>query len=66
VDRLRITVSHTDLFGLVGLLGHPGVSSVDVVLKELVLAEGGGADGALVGEVGRLQGLPVVLGHVVQ
>ncbi len=37
-----------------------------MILEELVLAEGGGADGALVGEMGRLQRLPVVLGHVVE
>ncbi len=37
-----------------------------MVLEELVLAKGGGADGALVGEVGGLQRLPVVLRHVVQ
>jgi hypothetical protein len=59
-------LKNTGLFGLVGLLGDPRVSSVDVVLEELVLAKGGGADGALVGEVGGLQRLPVVLGHVVQ
>ena len=54
------------LLGLVPLLGHPAVRGVDVVLEQLVLAEGGGAHGALVGEVGGLQGLAVVLGHVVE
>ena len=39
---------------------------VHVVLEQLVLAEGGGADRALVRQVRRLQGLAVVLGHVVQ
>ena len=37
-----------------------------MVLKQLVLTKRSSADGALVGEVGWLQGLPVVLGHVVQ
>ena len=39
---------------------------VHVVLEQLVLAEGRRADRALVREVSRLQGLAVVLGHVVQ
>ena len=39
---------------------------VHVVLEQLVLAEGGGADRALVRQVRRLQGLAVVLGHMVQ
>ena len=42
------------------------MSGVDVVLEQLVLAEGGRADGALVGQVGGLQRLPVVLRHVVK
>ena len=42
------------------------MSRIDVGLKEFVLAEGGFADCALVGEVGRLQGLLVVLRHVIQ
>ena len=42
------------------------MSGVDVVLEELVLAEGGGADRALVRQVSRLQRLAVVLRHVVQ
>ena len=54
------------LFVLVGLLGHPRVGGVHVVLKQLVLTKRSSADGALVGEVGWLQGLPVVLGHVIQ
>ena len=37
-----------------------------MVLKQLVLTKRSSADGALVGEVGWLQGLPVVLGHVIQ
>ena len=37
-----------------------------MVLKQFVLTKGGCADGAFVGEVGRLQGLPVVLGYVIQ
>jgi len=37
-----------------------------VVLKQFILTKRGCADGAFVGEVGRLQGLAVVLGYVVQ
>ena len=54
------------LLALVALLGHAAVGCVHVVLEQLVLAEGRRADRALVREVGRLQGLAVVLGHVVQ
>ena len=39
---------------------------VHVVLEQLVLAEGGRAHSALVGEVGRLQSLPMIFRHVVQ
>ena len=39
---------------------------VHVVLEQLVLAEGGSAHGALIGEVGRLQRLPMIFRHVVQ
>jgi hypothetical protein len=42
------------------------VSSVDVVFEQLVLSEGGRANGALVGQVSRFQRLAVVLGNVVQ
>lgn len=42
------------------------VSGVNVVLEQLVLPEGGRTNGALVGQVSRLQSLAVVLGHVVQ
>ena len=42
------------------------VSCVNMILKELVLSEGGGADCALVGEVSRLQRLVVIFGHVIQ
>ena len=54
------------LLCFVALLCDATVRSVDVILKELVLAKGGSADGALVREVRRLQRLPVVFGHVVQ
>ena len=54
------------LLCFVAFLRDATVSGVDVVLEELVLAEGGGADRALVRQVRRLQGLAVVLGHVVQ
>ena len=37
-----------------------------MVLKQFILTKRGCADGAFVGEVGRLQGLAVVLGYVVQ
>jgi hypothetical protein len=37
-----------------------------VGLEQLVLSEGGGADGALVGQVSGLQHLAVILGHVAQ
>ena len=39
---------------------------VHVVLEQLILAEGGSAHGALIGEVGRLQRLPMIFRHVVQ
>ena len=42
------------------------VSGVHVGLEELVLAEGGLAHGALVGQMSRLQRLLVVLRDVVQ
>ena len=42
------------------------MSLIDVVLEQLVLSEGGRAHRALVGEVGRLQGLLVVLRNVVE
>ena len=54
------------LFVLVSLLGHARVSSVYMVLKQLVLAKCGCAYCALVGQMGRLESLAVVLGHVVQ
>ena len=54
------------LFILVSLLGYPRVSRVHVVLKQLVLAKCSRAHCAFVGEVGWLQRLAVVLGHVVQ
>ena len=54
------------LLVLVSFLGHPRVSSVDMVLEQLVLTKCGCAHRALVGEVGGLQGLAVLLGHVVQ
>ena len=54
------------LFVLVSLLGHARVSSVDMVLKQLVLAKCGRTHCTLVGQMGRLQGLAVVLGHMVQ
>ena len=60
---------HTDsvhLLCFVAFLRDATVSGVDVVLEELVLAEGGGADRALVRQVSRLQRLAVVLRHVVQ
>ena len=37
-----------------------------MVLKQLVLTERSRTDGTFVGQVGGLQGLAVVLGHVVQ
>ena len=55
-----------DLLCFVAFLRDATVSGVDVVLEELVLAEGGGADRALVRQVSRLQRLAVVLRHVVQ
>ena len=54
------------LLCFVAFLRDATVSGVDVVLEELVLAEGGGADRALVRQVSRLQRLAVVLRHVVQ
>ena len=54
------------LLVLVSLLGHARVSSVNVVLKQLVLAKCGRTHCTLVGQMGRLEGLAVVLGHVVQ
>ena len=60
-------ISSTYLLVLVSLvLGDAAVGGVHVVLEELVLAEGGGADRALVRQVSRLQRLAVVLRHVVQ
>ena len=60
-------IPSTYLLVLVSLvLGDAAVGGVHVVLEELVLAEGGGAHGALVGEVRRLQRLAVVLRHVVE
>ena len=54
------------LLVLVTLLGDPAVGRVHVVLKQLVLAEGGCADCTLVREVSWLQSLAVVLGNMVQ
>ena len=60
------TLSSVHLLCFVAFLRDATVSGVDVVLEELVLAEGGGADRALVRQVSRLQRLAVVLRHVVQ
>ena len=59
-------IDHIYLFILVSLFSHARVSGVHVVFKQFVLAKCGGTHRALVGEVGGLQGLAVVLGHVVQ
>ena len=42
------------------------MSSIDVILEELVLSESGRADGALVGKVCRLESFSMIFGHVVQ
>lgn len=48
------------------LLGDGAVSGVYVILKELVHAKSGSADGALVGEMGGLECHVVVARHVIQ
>lgn len=48
------------------LLGHRAVSRVDVILKQLVHAEGGRADRALVREMGGFQCHVVVSGDVIE
>merc|ERR1719319_1212801 len=46
--------------------GDAGVRGVDVVFEQLVLAEGGSAHSAFVGQMGWLQCLAVVLRHVIK
>ena len=63
ISRLKCCLH---LLCFVALLCDATVRSVDVVLKELVLAKGCSADGALVREVSWLQCLSMVFCHVVQ
>ena len=69
-DKLETSIADTEitihLFVLVRLFGNTRVGSVHVILKQLVLSEGGRTDCTLVRQVGRLQRLVVVLGHVIQ
>lgn len=62
----RRTGSRCRALVLVVFLGDGAVSGVDVILEELVHAKGGGADGALVGEMGGLECHVVVARHVIE